>query len=113
MSLISPEQRREVLARQVSTLIAQGRRVETQDDYQAVLVRGRGSLERRELITVDDFGNPRVERLPFEKDRLIIQVAFVLAVLVLIILGLIFGGDDGSAERPLVWLGRPEVLRLG
>lgn len=98
MTTASTEQRREALARQISTLIVQGRRVESQGDYQAVLVRGRGPLERRELVTVDESGNPMVQNLPLDKERLIIAGAFIAAILLLIIIGLL-AGDDSSGDN--------------
>ena len=55
MNRASPEGRRAALGSQISTLVVHGRRVESQDDYQAVLVRGRGLLERRELVSVDEY----------------------------------------------------------
>lgn len=96
----SLEQRREALARQISTLVFQGRRVESQGDYQAVLVRGRGPLERRELVTIDESGNPLVQSLPFDKERLLIQGAFVVGVLLLIILALLLGDGGSGGNEP-------------
>lgn len=98
MATATTEQRREALARQISTLVVQGRRVESQDDYQAVLVRGRGPLERRELVTIDESGNPMVQDLPLDKERLIVVGAFIAAILLLIIVVLL-SGNDSSGDR--------------
>lgn len=86
----TPEERKEVLARQVARLVPQGRRVETQSDYQAVMVKGKPvnhilhlilSLvtvgfwliiwvalvifggEKREIVEVDAWGTPTVAKL--------------------------------------------------
>jgi hypothetical protein len=60
----SPDERKAVLARQLQTLVAQGRRIESQGDYQAVVVRRQfGVWDRREMITVDEFGVPSVQKL--------------------------------------------------
>jgi hypothetical protein len=85
------EQRKELLAQQVANQVRSGRRVESQSDYQAVIVYGRkvnhilhfllgfvtfglwwlvwimlaiGGGERRELIAVDELGNASVQKLP-------------------------------------------------
>jgi hypothetical protein len=85
------EQRKELLAQQVANQVRSGRRVESQSDYQAVIVYGHkvnhilhfllgfitfglwwlvwimlaiGGGERRELIAVDEFGNASVQKLP-------------------------------------------------
>ena len=84
------DERKEVLARQIANQIAQGRRVESQGDFQAVMVQGHRvnhvlhlilSLltlgiwlivwvalvifggEKREVIQVDEWGTPTVARL--------------------------------------------------
>lgn len=86
----SADERKAVLARTVANLVAQGRRVESQSDYQAVLIRGRhvrhvlhlvltiitaGAWaiiwlvlwliyrERREIASVDEYGNVSVARV--------------------------------------------------
>lgn len=86
----SPDERKQILARQIGNLVAQGRRVESQGDYQAVLVHGHrpnhvlhliltlvtlgiwviGWIviaivggEKREMVQVDEWGNPSVQRL--------------------------------------------------
>ena len=87
---ISTEQRKEMLAQHISFSVAQGARVESQSDFQAVLIYGhrvnhvlhaiitlftcliwgviwlvlgitRG--ERREIVQVDNWGNITVQRL--------------------------------------------------
>lgn len=84
------DERKEMLARQLQGLIAQGRRVESQSDYQAVLVHGHRTNhllhffigfvtlglwwivwlglaifggEKREMVTVDEWGNSSVQKL--------------------------------------------------
>jgi hypothetical protein len=86
----SSDERKAILARQIATMVAQGRRVESQSDYQAVLVKGHrpnhvlhliltiitvglwGIVwlalvlfggEKREMVTVDDWGNTAVQKL--------------------------------------------------
>lgn len=86
----APEERKALLARHVAQSVARGARVESQSDYQAVLVTGRRvnhvlhfligvftlglwwiiwlvlalvGGEKRQLIEVDEFGNVRVQRV--------------------------------------------------
>jgi hypothetical protein len=86
----SPDERKAILARQISVMVARGRRVESQSDYQAVLVRGHrvhhglqlfltiitaglwgfvwiGLVllggEKREMATVDEWGNSAIQKL--------------------------------------------------
>jgi len=86
----STDERKASLARTVANLVAQGRRVESQSDYQAVLIRGRHVRhilhlvltiitvglwapiwlamwllyrERREIAAVDEYGNVSVARV--------------------------------------------------
>jgi hypothetical protein len=61
----SPNERKAVLARQLQTLVVQGRRIESQGDYHAVVVQRRwlGLAERREMVTVDEWGVASVQRL--------------------------------------------------
>jgi hypothetical protein len=86
----SPDQRKAILGRDVSMLLARGRRVESQSDYNAVVVRGHrpsaglqlfltiitfglwgfvwlGLIlfggEKREMVTVDEWGNSNVAKL--------------------------------------------------
>jgi hypothetical protein len=90
-ALKTGDQRKELLAQNVAAQIRSGRRVESQSDYQAVIVYGHkvnhilhfllgfvtfglwwlvwimlaiGGGERRELIVVDEFGNASVQKLP-------------------------------------------------
>lgn len=72
------------LARQVSALIAQGRRVEVQSRFDAVLVRGR-LIEFRERVLVNEAGETTVEKLPLDRNRLILLIGFGMLVLVWII----------------------------
>ena len=84
------DERKEILSRQIGTLLAQGRRIESQSDFQAVLVQGHPvnhilhliitlmtlgvwtivwlaltvlGGEKREVVQVDEWGNPTVSRL--------------------------------------------------
>ena len=86
----SSDERKELLSRQVASMLSQGRRIESQSDYQAVLVYGHrpnhilhliltfltlgawGLVwlglaflggEKREVIQVDEWGNSSVSRL--------------------------------------------------
>ena len=86
----SAEARKEILSRQIGEYAARGRRVETQNDFQAVLVHGQrvnhllhlfiavftcglwGVIwlllvltggEKRELVRVDEWGNVSLSRL--------------------------------------------------
>ena len=86
----TPEERKELLARQIQTAAAQGARVETQSDYQAIVVKGKGvnhavhgiaslltlgfwlipwliialmSGEKRQMLAVDEWGNPSIQKL--------------------------------------------------
>lgn len=86
----SLEERKELLGRHVAMLVVQQRRVESQGDFNAVLVQGHKpnhvlhllvtlvscglwapvwlglallSKETRELVEVDEWGNPRVQKL--------------------------------------------------
>ncbi len=84
------EERKEALARQIAGRVAQGLRVETQSDFQAVMIHGKVvnhvlhliltfmtlgvwaliwialvalGGEKRELVQVDEWGNPTIARL--------------------------------------------------
>lgn len=86
----APEERKAALAQHVAQAVAGGARVESQSDYQAVLVKGHRvnhllhfligvftiglwwiiwlllvvtGGEKRQLIQVDEFGNVRVQRV--------------------------------------------------
>lgn len=86
----SSRERKELLGRHITSMVAQGYRVESQSDFQAVMVKGKDvnhilhlilSLvtaglwllvwlllvatggEKRSMITVDEFGNVRVSRV--------------------------------------------------
>jgi hypothetical protein len=60
----STEERKALLARQVQNSVAQGRRVESQGDFRAVLVRRQwGMREKREVVEVDEYGNVSIQRL--------------------------------------------------
>jgi hypothetical protein len=78
------DDRRAALAQQVHTLVSQGRRIESQDDYSAVLVRGRW-IEFREIVGVDEWGNPSVERLPIDRSQILKIAGMVVLVLLFII----------------------------
>ena len=86
------DERSSLLARHVTSLLAQGRRLETQSDFEAVLVKGRLLWESREIVSVDAWGNVSVQQLGIEnKERLFIALAAVAVFLVLIVLGAVFG----------------------
>jgi hypothetical protein len=84
MGPASADERQAALALQVSTLIAQGRRVEVQNPLDAVLAHGR-VIEFRERVTVDEWGNTIVEKLPLERDRLIMMIGVVAVILAVVI----------------------------
>jgi hypothetical protein len=84
VQLASGDERQAALARQISALVAQGRRVEVQSPFDAVLARGR-LIEFRERVSVDEWGNPLVEKLPLERERLIMVIGAALIVLAFII----------------------------
>lgn len=87
---VSNDQRRALLARQLSSMVTSGWRIESQSDYQAVTVAGKpvnhvlhlilsivtvglwlfiwlilslAGGERRQLVTVDEFGNLAVQKV--------------------------------------------------
>ena len=57
------EERKAILVRQIATLVAQKRRVESQSDFQAVLARRSLGREKREIVTVDEWGTPSIQNL--------------------------------------------------
>jgi hypothetical protein len=57
------EERKAILARQIAMLVAQKRRVESQSDYQAILARRSLGREKREMVTVDEWGTPSIQPL--------------------------------------------------
>ena len=57
------EERKAILAPQIATLVAQKRRVESQSDFQAVLARRSLGREKREIVTVDEWGTPSIQNL--------------------------------------------------
>jgi hypothetical protein len=86
----SPEERKELLSRTVASQVANGARVESQSDFQAVLVRGKSvnhvlhliltlvtlfiwsivwialaifGGEKRSMVTVDEYGNVAVQQV--------------------------------------------------
>ena len=87
----SSDERKAILARTVTNEVARGWRVESQSDYQAILMKGKRTShglhiflsiitaglwlivwaimvfvvnkERREILTVDDYGNSNVSRV--------------------------------------------------
>lgn len=85
------DERKAMLAAQVTKLVAQGRRVESRSEYDAVLLRGR-VVELREVVAVDEWGNVSVTRLPIDRARIFLLVGFALLVLTVIALILV-GGD--------------------
>jgi hypothetical protein len=85
------DQRRSALAQQITILVAQGRRVESQNDFEAVLVTGRYLWESREIVSVDAWGNFSVQRLGVDKERLAIAFAALAVIVILIVLLVAFG----------------------
>jgi hypothetical protein len=81
----SPDERRAALARQAHMLVERGRRIESQSDFGAVLIRGR-YVELRELVKVDAWGNASVEKLPLDWERIIVAAGLVLVIATLIII---------------------------
>lgn len=81
---VSSDHRQAALARQISTMIGQGRRIEAQNPFDAILVRGRG-LELRERITIDEWGNLLVEKLPVDRNRLIMLIGVAAVIVAFII----------------------------
>jgi hypothetical protein len=79
------DEKRSNLARQVIVLIAQGRRVESQSDYAAVLVTGHYLWESREVVAIDGWGNVQVEGLGINKERLAVALATAFVIVALII----------------------------
>ena len=86
----SSEERKEILARQIQSAAATGARVETQSEFQAIVVRGKPvnhvlhailtlftiglwaiawiilaltGGEKREMLVVDEWGNPSIQKL--------------------------------------------------
>jgi hypothetical protein len=84
----SADERQATLARQISTLVAQGRRIEVQNPFDAILTRGR-LIEFRERVSVDEWGNPLVEKLPLDRERLIMLIGAALVVLAFIIYAIV------------------------
>jgi hypothetical protein len=74
------------LARQLHLLIAQGnRRVESQSDFNAVLVHRYYTrwVEKREAVTIDEWGTSRIESLGWTSD--IWKAIAVVVVIALIV----------------------------
>lgn len=65
-------------------LVARGRRVESQSPFDATLVRGH-LIEFRERAVVDEWGNARVEKLPLDRERLIMFIGAAAVVLAFVI----------------------------
>lgn len=80
----SADERKAILAEEVSVLLSLGWRIESQDDFTAVLVSGGRVIEYRALVTVDESGRLTVEGLPLNTARLII-LAGLVCILVLIL----------------------------
>lgn len=135
------DERKEILARQVSNLIAQGRRVESQSDYQAILVIGRrvnhtlhlilslitcsfwGTIwialvlfggERREIATVDEWGNVAVARMGGGSGKLVALIALgillSLSVLIALVITLSSNGGTGSSPASVPATPEPAVV---
>ena len=85
------DERRSALARQIAILVAQGRRIESQGDYEVVLVAGRYLWVWREIATVDAWGNVSVQKLGVDKERLYLAFAVVAAIVILLGLSAVLG----------------------
>lgn len=98
------DDRRAALAAEVSSLVAQGRRIETHDAFQAVLVRGR-LVERRELVLVDEAGSVTRQALPVDRERIVMLIGAVVVVIVFMIYIVISAamgtGDSGGGSPPI------------
>ena len=119
------DERKELLARQIANLIPRGLRVESQSDYQAVLVSGRrvnhvlhliltlvtcltwgivwAALvifggEKREIAGVDEWGNVTVSRASGMSSKLIAGFAIVLGLIVLISIAVAAIGDTDNSD---------------
>jgi hypothetical protein len=86
----SPDVRRAALARQAHVLITRGRRIESQSDFAAVLTRGR-YVALRELLTIDQWGNASVEKLPLDWQRIIVAAGLALVILTVILISALTG----------------------
>jgi hypothetical protein len=76
----SSDERRALLGCQLQRLVAQGRRIESQSDHNAVLVRGHGIFERREAVSIDVLGTCLIERFGFDVEPILIAAAGVLVL---------------------------------
>ena len=74
----SSDERRALLGYQLQMLVAQGRRIESRSDHNAVLVRGHGLLERREAVSIDVLGACLIERFGFDVEPILIAAAGVI-----------------------------------
>lgn len=103
---VPADARRAALARIVTAQIARGRRVETHDAFQAVLVRGR-LLERRELLQVDDQGEVTIIALPVDRERVVLLVGVAVVLAAFLIYAIVSGSSPSERNNRL-----PEVLTL-
>ena len=110
---ISMQERKALLARQVAMSVGSGARVESQSDTMAVLIRGRPvnhllhffigvftlglwwivwlllgitGGERREVVTVDEFGNVLVQKSSSQNVLPIILLVIVAIVIIAVVL---------------------------
>lgn len=103
MGTADSDQRRAALAREVTSLVSGGRRIETHDAFQAIVTHGR-LVERRELLQVDETGNVTREVLPIDRERIlvliglaVVAVAFIVYLLVTAATG---SGDPAGGPPP-------------
>jgi hypothetical protein len=60
----SADERKALLARQIQTLVVQGRYIESQGDYRAVLAhKAMGMFKKREVVEVDEYGNVSIQKV--------------------------------------------------
>jgi hypothetical protein len=59
------DERKALLARQLQTLLVQGRYVESQSDFRAVLGHKAmmGMRRKREVVEVDEYGNVSIQKM--------------------------------------------------
>lgn len=88
MQRLTDEQRRELLAKHVASLVSQGRIIETQSLTNTTLSHGR-FLTRREVASVDEVGNFSLEALPPRRGDLLRVVTIGLAIFIVTLLTVI------------------------
>ena len=85
-SSVTAESRHAALASEISRLVARGRRIQSRDDFSAVLARDWGPFERREIVRVDEFGNTSVDELLLTAQQLFSLAGVVVGVVVVLLI---------------------------